>query len=66
MLKGGGRLLKLDEAEKGTVNEFLRLLVEQEFSPKILVLSNHIHRTVEGIIVVPGSLKGALPSPWLF
>ena len=62
MLKEGGHLLQLDEVEKGVVQDFLSLLDEQKFPTKILVLSNRIHRTVEGIIVVPVSLNGVLPS----
>jgi hypothetical protein len=58
MLKECGHLLQLDEVEKGVVHDFLSLLDEQKFSTKILVLSNRIHRTVEGIIVVPVSLNG--------
>ena len=62
LLQGSGQLLQLDEAEQGVVNEFMSLLEEQTFSLEIQVLSNRIHRTVEGIIVVPVSIKEVVPS----
>jgi len=53
---------ELDAAENAAVNEFVAILGEQQFEPKPLLLSNRIHRTVEGTIVVPVSLKGKAPS----
>lgn len=55
-------VVKLDDAEKAGLNEFLSILDEQQFSPKPLLLSDRIHRTLEGQIVVPVSIKGMAPS----
>ncbi|MDH4194166.1 MAG: hypothetical protein OEY80_03980 [Nitrospirota bacterium] len=55
-------VVKLDDAEKAGLNEFLSILDEQPFAPKPLLLSDRIHRTVEGQIVVPVSIKGMAPS----
>ena len=55
-------VVKLDDAEKAGLNEFLSILDEQNFSPKPLLLSDRIHRTLEGQIVVPVSIKGMAPS----
>ena len=52
----------LDDAENAAVNEFVTILDEQQFEPKPLLLPNRIHRTLEGQIVVPVSLKGKAPS----
>jgi hypothetical protein len=62
MLKIDSKVVKLDDAENAAVNEFLTILDEQRFAPKPLLLSNRIHRTLEGQIVVPVSLKGMAPS----
>jgi hypothetical protein len=53
---------KLDEVEIAAVNGFLTILGEQRLEPKPLLLSERIHRTVEGQIVVPVSVKGMAPS----
>ncbi len=55
-------MVNLDDAENAAVNEFLTILDEQRFEPKPLLLSKRIHRTVEGQIVVPVSVKGMAPS----
>jgi len=53
---------ELDAAENAAVNEFVSILDEQEFEPKPVLLSQRIHRTLEGTIVVPISLKRKVPS----
>jgi len=55
-------VVKLDDAEKAALNEFLSILDEQRVAPKPLLLSDRIHRTLEGQIVVPVSIKGMTPS----
>lgn len=62
MLKTTVNVSELDAAENTAVNEFVAILNEQQFEPKPLLLSNRIHRTLEGTIVVPVSLKGKAPS----
>lgn len=56
------RRLRLDDVEASALTEFLRILGEQEFSPKPAVLEDRIHRTVEGHIVVPVALPGSKSS----
>jgi len=55
-------VVKLDDAENAALNEFLTILDEQRFAPKPLLLSDRIHRMLEGQIVVPVSVKGMAPS----
>jgi len=62
MLEIDKNALKLDEVENAAVHEFLTILDEQRFAPKPLLIPNRIHRTLEGQIVVPVSLKGMAPS----
>lgn len=54
--------MKLDEVEKGAVTEFVNVIDAQGFSPPPLVLADRIHRTREGHIIVPVSVKGRHPS----
>lgn len=62
MLKAIPKGLGLDAAENAAVNEFVAVLEEEQFEPKPLLLRNRIHRTLEGTIVIPVSLKGKAPS----
>lgn len=62
MLKLIAKRIELDAAEDEAVNEFVTVLEEQQFQPKPLLLRNRIHRTLEGTIVIPVSLKGKAPS----
>jgi hypothetical protein len=62
MLKTISSVSELDAVENAAVNEFVAILDDQQFYPKPLLLSDRIHRTLEGQIVVPFSLKGKAPS----
>jgi hypothetical protein len=62
MLKTIAKGLELDCTENAAVNEFVAILDEQQFQPKPLLLPERIHRTLEGTIVIPVSLKGKAPS----
>ena len=55
-------MVKLDEAENAALNEFLTILDEQQVPPTPLLLSDRIHRRLEGQIIVPVSVKGMAPS----
>ena len=62
MLKVHDVPLVLDEAEKGTVKEFVKIIAGTGFSLQLVVLIGQIRRMPDGTLVVPVSLSGATQS----
>ena len=54
--------LDLDEAEKGAVKEFVKIIEAQRFSSPLIVLNGRMRRMMDGTLIVPISLAGKTPS----
>lgn len=54
--------MELDGSEQLAFETFLHLFEEQHFHSKPTVLTNRIHRTLDGQIIVPISLEAETPS----
>ena len=55
-------MVELDEAEQAALPEFLYIFDEQHFDPKPTVLTNRIHRSSDGQIIIPVAVQGESPS----
>lgn len=55
-------MVELDKSEHAALEEFLHLFDEQHFESHPTVLTSRIHRTPDGQIIIPVSVKGKSPS----